>query len=224
MFTHLNFLHILLNLLVFYWFGKLFLQFLSQRQLLGVYILGGIAGAIFYIAAFNIFPAFNSAKLNSIALGASASVMAIVITVATLVPNQKVYLLFFGQVKFKYLAIGVLLIDLISIPIDNPGGHLAHLGGALLGYLFVVFYRKGTDITIWISRFLNWIKGLFVPKKEIKITYRKTKRPESDMEYNARKKADQDEIDKILDKVAQSGYGSLSSGEKEKLFTMSNKK
>jgi len=233
MFTHTSFLHILFNLLVFFWFGKLFLQYLSQRQLVGVYVLGGISGAVFYILAYNLIPAFSFASLFAVALGASASVMAIVIAVATLVPNQEVYMLFFGKVKLKYLAIGIIVMDLISIPIDNAGGHIAHLGGAFLGFLFVRYYRKGTDITIWISRILNGMKEFFKPSKDMKVTYRnkdknkkqKTKpnRPESDMEFNARKKTEQDEIDKILDKIAQSGYSSLSKEEKEKLFKSSNK-
>lgn len=230
MFTHESFLHILLNLLAFFWFGRLFMQFLSQRQLLGVYILGGISGAIFYIVAFNLIPAFAEAKDVSVAIGASASVMAVVFSVASLVPNQEVYMLFFGRVKLKYLAIGVILIDLISIPVGNAGGHIAHLGGALLGFIFVYFYRRGTDITVWISRIVYGIKGLFVRDREIKIKYRnqnknkKNARTESDMEYNARKKAEQDQIDTILDKIAQSGYSSLSATEKEKLFKVSNKK
>ncbi len=231
MFTHKDFLHILFNLLVYYWFGKLFLQFLSQRQLLGVYVLGGLFGAVFYILAYNLIPAFSFDSIFAIALGASASVMAVVITVATLVPNQEVYMLFFGKVKLKYLALGIIILDLISIPIDNAGGHIAHLGGAFLGYIFVRYYRKGTDITIWLSRILYGIKEFFSPTKEMKVKHNKKKkkkakpnRPESDMEYNARKKAEQDEIDRILDKVAQSGYSSLTNQEKEKLFNMSNKK
>ncbi|MDD4148737.1 MAG: rhomboid family intramembrane serine protease [Bacteroidales bacterium] len=229
MFTHASFLHILFNLLVFFWFGKLFLQFLSQRQLLGVYILGGLSGAVFYIAAYNLIPTFSTAALFSIALGASASVMAIVFAVATLVPNQEVYMLFFGRVKLKYLAIAIVVLDLISIPIDNAGGHIAHLGGAFIGFLFIRYYRKGTDITIWISRFLNGVKEFFKPSKDIKVTYRnknkkQQSRPESDMDYNARKKEEQDEIDKILEKIAQSGYSSLSKSEKEKLFNQSKNK
>lgn len=227
MFTHENFIHILLNLMVFFWFGKLFLQFLSQRQLLSIYLLGGIAGAAFYIIAFNIIPAFSFVKFFSVALGASASVMAIVISVALLVPNQEVYMFLFGKVKLKYLAIVIVLIDLISIPVDNAGGHIAHLGGAFIGLLFVWNYRKGTDITIWLSRFLYGIKEFFTPDKEIKVKYRnkskKSNAPETDMEFNARKKAAQDEIDLILDKIAKSGYGSLSSTEKERLFKASNK-
>lgn len=229
MFTHENFLHLLFNLLAFYWFGKIFLQYLSQRQLLGIYILGGIAGAIFYVAAFNLIPVFAPLTSVSLALGASASVMAVVFAVATLVPNQEVYLMFFGKVKFKYIAIAFVFIDIVSIPLSNAGGHIAHLGGALLGFIFVINYKKGTDITIWISRFLYGIKELFVRKKDIKITCRnkdktRNNRSESDMDYNARKKAEQDAIDKILDKIAQSGYPSLSADEKEKLFKVSNKK
>jgi membrane associated rhomboid family serine protease len=230
MFTHEGFLHLLFNLLIFFWFGKLFLQFLSQRQLLGVYLLGGFSGAVFYITAYNLIPAFSFASLFAVALGASASVMAIVISVATLVPNQEVYMLFFGKVKLKYLAIGIIVIDLISIPIGNAGGHIAHIGGAFLGYIFVRYYRKGTDITVWLSRFLYGIKEFFKPSKEMKIKKNKKQkkqepnRPKTDMEYNARKKAEQVEIDKILDKIAQSGYSSLSKDEKDKLFKMSNKR
>jgi len=227
MFTHENFIHILINLLVFYWFGKLFLQYLSQRQLFCIYLMGGIAGAAFYVLAFNTIPAFAFVKYFSVALGASASVMAIVIAVATLVPNQDVYMFFIGRVKLKYLAIGIVIIDLISIPVDNAGGHIAHLGGAFLGFIFVYYYKKGTDITIWLSRFLYGIKDFFSTDKEIKVKYRnpnkKSNAPETDMEYNARKKAEQDEIDAILDKIAKSGYGSLSATEKERLFKASNK-
>jgi membrane associated rhomboid family serine protease len=230
MFTQSGFFHILFNLLVFYWFGKLFLQYLSQRQLLGVYILGGLMGALFYVVAYNILPVFAVAKTTATVIGASASVMAVVLAVSTLVPNQRVYMLFFGQVKLLYIAIGVVILDIISIPVGNPGGHIAHLGGAFLGYLFVLRYRKGKDMTIPVSRILNGIKEFFTPRKKIKVKYtdkkKKThhKRPETDMEYNTRKKSEQDEIDRILEKIAKSGYSSLTAGEKEKLFKMSNKK
>jgi membrane associated rhomboid family serine protease len=228
MFAHEQFLHILFNLLIFYSFGKLFLQYLSQRQLLGTYILGGLTGALFYLVAYSIFPILTSVRENSWALGASASVMAIVIAIATLVPNQRVYLLFFGQIKLMYIAITVIIIDLIGIVGGNSGGHIAHLGGALLGYIFVAGYKKGKDITIWISRILNGIKEFFKPTPKIKIKINKKKqqhkRPETDMEYNARKKTEQDKIDKILEKIAQSGYSSLTPEEKADLFKMSNKR
>lgn len=229
MFTHESFLHILFNLLAFYWFGKLFLQYLSQRQMLGVYILGGLLGAVFYIAAFNFFPVFNLILDNSLALGASASVMAVVFAISVLTPNQEIYLVFLGRVKLKYLAIVVIFIDILSIPAGNAGGHIAHLGGAFLGAMFSIFYKKHIDITKFITRFIYWIKSLFQakPKRVKKAKKQKHKQnyanKNSDWEYNAKKHAQQEEINKILDKVSKSGYGSLSNKEKELLFRQSKK-
>jgi membrane associated rhomboid family serine protease len=226
MFTHQSFLHILFNILFLYWFGQMFVQYLNQRQLLGLYILGGFAGAVLYMIAFNFFPVFSAIKYVAIAIGASASVMAIIIAVASLTPNQTVYLLFFGQVKLKYIAIAVVFLDIISIPTDNAGGHIAHLGGAITGFIFTYYYKKNTDITRWIVLSLQFIKELFVPDKNIKVSYKsKSKKtaPETDMEYNRRKKEEQKEIDIILDKISKSGYKSLTDKEKEKLFKSSNK-
>jgi len=228
MFLHKSFIHILFNLMILFWFGKIFLNYLSQRQLLAIYLLGGFAGALFYITAYNLFPAFSIDKDISVALGASASVMAIVIAISTLVPKQEVYLMFFGKVRLIYIALFTVLIDLISIPINNAGGHIAHLGGAALGYLFTISYKNGKDFTPGFSKFLDTIFNFFRKKEPIKVTYRNKKerqtRNESDTDYNARKKKEQDQINRILDKVASSGYGSLTPKEKELLFKMSNKK
>ncbi|MCK9254294.1 MAG: rhomboid family intramembrane serine protease [Bacteroidales bacterium] len=225
MFTHESFLHILFNLLAFYWFGKLFLQYLSQKQLLGVYILGGLLGGLFYILAFNTFPIFNQIKNISVALGASASVMAVIFSIAMLSPNQEVRLAFLGKIKLKHIALVVVIIDIMSIPTDNSGGHIAHLGGAAFGLMFAIFYKKNIDITVFITRIIYGIKNLFTPKKGIRIKYKnpktKSTRPKSDWEYNARKKAEQEEINKILEKISKSGYEALTTSEKEKLFKQS---
>lgn len=227
MFTHENFLHILFNLLAFYWFARMFLMYFSQRQLLSIYIIGGLCGALFYIAAFNLIPVFAKYSEISIAIGASASVMAIAFSIALLVPNQTVYLLFFGEIKLKYIAFAFIVLDLVSIPLSNAGGHIAHIGGAFSGALFVYFYQKGTDITIWLSRLIYGIKEFFIPQKKLRIKVNNTKkqaRYETDAEYNARKKTEQEEINAILDKISRSGYESLSDEEKVKLFNMSNRK
>ncbi len=223
MFTHKSFLHILFNLLFLFWFGKIFVQYLTQKQLLGVYLLGGIIGGLVYIIAFNIFPVFSVIKYFSVAIGASASVMAIILAIAYLVPNYTIYMLFFGPVKLKYIAIAVIILDIISIPTDNSGGHIAHLGGSCTGLIFTYYYKKGTDITTGILKLLKFFKNLFVPDKEIKVSYRNKNRQETDMEYNERKKSEQKEIDEILDKIAKSGYKSLTEKEKEKLFKSSDK-
>jgi membrane associated rhomboid family serine protease len=231
MFLHKSFLHILFNLIILFWFGKIFLNYLSQRQLLAIYLLGGLTGGIFYIAAYNIFPVFSIDKYFAIALGASASVMAVLVAIAALVPKQEIYLMFFGRVKIVYIALFTVLIDVISIPVSNAGGHIAHLGGAVLGYLFAVNYKKGKDFTIGFSNFLDKIFRLFKKDKNIRVTYRSNKNKtkskrgfESDMDYNKRKKEEQEEINRILEKVANSGYASLTPKEKETLFKMSNKK
>ncbi|NQU81872.1 MAG: rhomboid family intramembrane serine protease [Bacteroidetes bacterium] len=217
MFLHENFIHILFNLLWFYWFGKIFLEYFEQKKLAGVYILGGLAGAVLYILAFNIFPAFGSILHNSLALGASASVMAIVIAVSFYVPDHTVHMMFFGQVKIKYLAIGVFLLTSVFDFSTNTGGKIAHIGGALLGYLFTYQFRKGKDITRGINRLMDSIVSFFKPGQKMKVTY---KRPKTDMEFNRQKAEKQNEVDGILDKISKGGYESLTKKEKEILFKM----
>jgi membrane associated rhomboid family serine protease len=218
MFLHKNFLHILFNLLWLYWFGRIFLEYLDGKKLVGVYILGGLSGAFLYILVYNIFPVFFSQLKLSYALGASAAVMAIVISIAAYVPGYSVYLLFFGRVKIIYIAIiGFLATSVFDFSI-NTGGKIAHIGGALFGYLFTLQYRKGRDITRGLSRFLSGVFGLFKPRSKVSVSYRKS---DTDYDFNKRKKDEQIEIDRILDKIAKSGYDSLTKEEKELLFRQS---
>ena len=134
MFTHQGFIHLLFNLLWLWWFGKIFLSYLDQRKLVSLYIMGGLAGALLYIIVFNIFPAFASAVNVSIALGASASVMALVIATAAYLPDLELHLLFFGRVKLKYLALVTFLITSVFDFSVNTGGKIAHIGGAVMGF------------------------------------------------------------------------------------------
>lgn len=217
MFYHEDFLHILFNLLWLYWFGQLFLQFFTQRQLTWIYLLGGISGGILYIVAFNLLPAFKGYAPVSLALGASASVLAVVIAVSALQPNFTVYLLFLGAVRLKYLALATAIIDIISIPVSNAGGHIAHLGGALFGFIYVVALRSGTDL----AKPFYGLGKLRLPKRQkMKVTYRRT---ETDYDYNYRKAQKQKRIDDILDKIARNGYDSLTKEEKDILFKANNR-
>jgi rhomboid family protein len=221
MFLHHDFLHILFNILWFYWFGKIFLQYLTEKQLLNVYLLGGIFGALLYILAFNVFPLFQPYIENSIALGASASVLAVVIAISVYVPNYTLQLVFLGPVKLKYIALVTIGIDILSVAGDNAGGHIAHLGGALFGYLFISQLKAGKNFTIDFDKFFKNVGKMFKPKPKIKVTYKK---PKTDMEYNAEKAKKQEEVDKILEKISKAGYESLTNKEKEILFNLSNKK
>ena len=215
MFLHQDFLHILFNMLWLYWFGMIFLHYFDNKKLLSVYVVGGFTGAALYILSFNIFPLFDQVLPMSYALGASASVIAIVIAISVYAPNHTINLLFFGPVQLKYIAVVTIVLDILSIASSNAGGHIAHLGGALFGYLYISQLRKGKNITKGFDRLMDKIFSLFKPRDKFKVTY---KRPVSDYEYNKYKAAEQKDIDKILDKIAKSGYDSLTKKEKEILF------
>lgn len=218
MFTHTGFLHILFNLLGLYWFGKLLLYRLDSGKLLSVYLMGGISGAVFYVAAYNIFPAFQ--QIDGLLLGASASVYAILVAIAVYDPDMEIHLSFIGTFKLKYVAAFYVLLSVISISVSNPGGNIAHLGGAAWGWLFIKQLGKGRDIGIGIEKLVTGVgrffKNLMKPKSKLNISYKQP--PRDDHEYNRIKNAEQEKINRILEKIAKSGYDSLSKSEKELLF------
>lgn len=217
MFLHKDFFHLLFNLLWLYWFGKIFLQYIDNRTFLAVYLLGGLAGAVFFIVSYNIFPVLNNQLDGVIALGASAAVMAIAMSIAFYEPDYHIHLLFFGPVKIIWIAVAGFVISSVIDFSVNTGGKIAHIGGALTGYYFAIKFKQGKNITIWFQKILDLLFTLFRrrEKRKMKVTH---KRPMTDMEYNTRIKMRQKEIDKILDKISAKGYESLSAEEKETLF------
>jgi membrane associated rhomboid family serine protease len=221
MFTHKDIWHILFNMLWLYWFGKIFLEYLDQKKLVAVYLLGGIIGAIVYILSFNIFPAFADLVDVSVAIGASASVMAVVVAIAAYVPDYTVSLFLLGRIKIKYMALGIFILTSIMDFSVNSGGKLAHMGGALLGYLYIVNLRRGHDMGKGINKIIDFFATLFKPRKKVKVTYKK---PIDDYEYNKIKAEHQAKINSILDKISKGGYDSLTKEEKDLLFKESQKK
>jgi membrane associated rhomboid family serine protease len=221
MFTHKDIWHILFNMLWLYWFGIIFLEYLDQRKLVSVYILGGLCGAVVYILGFNIFPAFKGVVDESVAIGASASVMAVVIAIAAYVPDYTVQLFLLGKIKIKYLALAIFVLTSVMDFSVNSGGKLAHIGGALFGYLYTLNLRKGHDLGRGINRIIDFFATLFKPRKKLKVTY---KRPVTDLDYNKIKKEHQEKINQILDKISKGGYDSLSRDEKDMLFKESQRK
>ena len=226
MFLHENFFHILFNMFVLYFGGTIFSQFLDSPKLVNTYILGGIAGAVFFILAFNIFPVFSDHVQYAVALGASASVLAVLVAIATYVPEFSVTLIFFGRVKLKYIAIALVIVDVLSISRGNPGGHIAHLGGALWGYIYISRLKKGRDLGAYLPK-INWRKIFsYFYKDSSRSNFKHihvNQRPYTDEEYNLMKAEKQAKIDKILEKISQSGYESLSKEEKALLFDASKK-
>jgi len=220
MFTHYDFLHILFNMLWLYWFGGLFLQFFNERQLGGLYVIGGIAGGLLFMLAYNIFPYFRNAAPCSFLMGASASVMAIVFAVSFYQKDMEINLFLLGRMKLIYLALLSFIIDLLAMTSANAGGHIAHIGGALLGIWFASLIKRGKDMTSPINWVIDRVVNLGKRKPKMRVTYYK---PETDYEYNARKHQEEVDIDTILDKLKRSGYESLSSEEKKRLFDASRK-
>lgn len=224
MFLHADPLHLLFNMLWLYWFGQLFLSFFSARHFRGLYLLGGICGGLFYMLALNVFPYFTPYIYISTLLGASASVLAIVVATAVREPEYRVNFMFIGTVRLKYVALFMVVTDLLFVTSGNGGGHIAHLGGALAGWWFAWSLRKGKDVTKWINGVLDGCSGVWskLSSKKPKMKVSKGGRA-ADYDYNARKKQQSEEIDRILDKLKKSGYGSLTTEEKKRLFDASKK-
>ena len=224
MFLHESLSHIFFNMFSLFWFGRIFLLYFSEKQLVGLYVIGGLIAALTYVSAFNLIPFYSPLVQHTLLLGASGSIMAIIVATAFQSPNMELQLLFIGNVKLKYIAAIAVLTSFFGLTSNNSGGQLAHLGGALAGYLFVVSLRQGIDLSKGVSKILDIFSDLFRPKK-LKVkpnpTYRKTKM--TDAEFNTNKARKMAEIDKILDKIKTSGYESLSTEEKKRLFEQGNK-
>lgn len=206
-FFHDGIWHILFNMLWLFWLGNIFLDFLKPRQFHFVYLAGGISGALFYLIAYNVFPVFADVRAGATVIGSSAAVMAVIVATATLLPDYSMRLLLFGDVKLKYLALAYIVLDLIGIASKDAGGSFAHIGGAVLGFMYIKLLKSGTD---WSS--------LFKRKPKLRVV-------KNEAAKQASKKAvdnvNQEEIDRILDKISKTGYDKLNSQEKETLFKAS---
>jgi len=216
-FYHENFLHILFNMLWLFFMGRLFIEYLGEKKLLPLYLVGGLCGSVLFIVFYNLFPLFSREVDIAVALGASASVLAITVAIATLLPDYEVGL-FLPQwrVKLKYIAIALFVIDLLSITGNNAGGNIAHIGGAIFGFIYIKQLKNGRDLTGWLQRLIERITQK--KKPSIKVVYRKDA---SDESYHNKKANNQEAIDKILDKISRSGYASLTYEERDILFKAS---
>lgn len=224
-FVHTQFFHILFNMLFLYWFGQVVMEYVGNRRVISLYVLGGLAGALTFLLIYPFIPSSRGADM----IGASAGVFAIVIGAATLNPDRTFFLLFIGPVKIKYIAAVYVLLAIFGLKSNNAGGELAHLGGALIGYLHISNLKRGTDIGAWVNQLLDYIGGFFQPKPKMRVSHKKAKvtTPSSQRQKSQQRSSNsdqtpnQEEIDAILDKISASGYDSLSKEEKQKLFKAS---
>jgi membrane associated rhomboid family serine protease len=222
-FLHEGLFHILFNLLFLYYFGLLINQYLGSRKLTNLYVLGGVFGAGFYVLMYNIAPYFSGAVDTSFMLGASAGVFAVVVGAATLAPQTTFVLFLFGPVKIVYIAAFYVILSFANSIGENAGGEIAHLGGAMIGFGYIYLLRKGWDLGIPIQKV-----GLFFEnlgnRPAPKVSY---KRPSSSKSASTnpvtKETLSQEEVDKILDKIADKGYEGLTKEEKRKLFEFSKK-
>lgn len=222
MFLHFDFFHIIFNMIMLYVGGRLFSDYIGAGRLTVTYILGGLWGALFFVLGFNLFPAFQEVRSVALALGASASVLAIFISIAVYMPNFELPLLLLGRIKLKYIALVFVLIDILSIERGNPGGHIAHLGGAFWGFLYARTLLSGKDPARKLNRWFKSLGSVFSRKPRMRVKYQRG-RPLTDEAYNDQRAEMQKEIDRILEKISQRGYESLSSKEKEILFKAGGK-
>lgn len=218
MFLHQGLWHLLSNMLMLYFGGRIFIEFLGNQRFIAVYVMGGLAGAALYLILYNTLPAFSNAGYVSNLLGASAAVLAVFFAIASYLPDYEISLILIGPVKLKYIALVLFLIDLLSIDKENPGGHIAHLGGAIYGMAYAASLRKGNDLGKPYTVFVAWLSSLFTKKNKSNV-YTSYKNPQ--IKKNTTSASKQETIDKILDKISKSGYDSLSKEEKETIFKMS---
>jgi len=209
--------HVFFNMLGLFWFGGLIREFLGSRRLISLYVIGAVSGGILYLLAYNLVPYYMD-KQSTLLIGASASVLATVVAAATLLPDYRFHLMFIGPVKIVYIAAFYVFMSAIGTVDWNAGGNIAHLGGALSGFIFIKLLRKGTDVGKPVMSFVDFTGNLFKKGRKVRMTFLNPSAP-LDSNYVP----DQHEIDLILDKISRSGYESLTKEEKQKLFKASQK-
>jgi len=208
LFLNRGLLTFIFDMLWFYWIGQIFHEYLGNKKLTAIYIFGGLGGAALFVLGYNIFPLFATYKLHETVVGAPGCIMAVIVGTATLLPDYTIFMMFIGAVRLKWLALVYVLIDLFLLVGPEPGEAFVHLGGALLGFIYIKQLQRGND---WGKPFEN----LFKPKPKLTVAARNSAK-------NSSTKPRQDEIDRILDKISQTGYDSLSKSEKEILFRASS--
>ena len=237
MFMHGDLMHIFFNMLCLYWMGLVFMEFNTPKQLVALYVLSGLMGAAFYLLAYNLLPGFAGASSGLV--GASASVLGVLVAACMRAPNYRINLLFIGSVALKWVAIVMVVLGVISFDGSNLGGHIAHAGGAVMGVIYALLLRRGLDITKGINRMIDRLTDLFerrpkpmgepvqggryhYGKPECGNAAKSTKSDSDDLrsQYVTKEQA---EVDAILEKIKVSGYASLSQEEKKRIFTAGKK-
>jgi membrane associated rhomboid family serine protease len=225
MFTHVGIFHMLFNMLILYWFGRIAGDLLGDHRMLPLYLYSGLTGALIYLLTSPLF--YGGSTLH----GASGAIMGIVAAAGMTAPDYQMRLLFFGDVKLKYIVFGLLVIYLVSLAsLENAGGQMAHFGGAAFGFFYVHMLRQGHDLTKGFRRMISFLKKpSYTParpakrKVPLEVRSRTGPRRETKSPPSASFMGEQERLDYILDKIKRSGFNSLSEEEKQFLDDASQK-
>ena len=225
MFTHFGFRHILFNMIVLYFSGKILMEYLGEKRLLALYIYGGIGGGLLYIILYNLSPILGESSM----VGASAGCIAILVAGALYMPNMPVRLCGIFEIKYWMLAAGIFTLDVLNLTGSNAGGHIAHLGGAIVAFFFIRSMRQGHEWNVYLFQVIDGVRNmLFRPKSKKRrrgfsfgessyVKYEDVKKSKSSSQEDTAR------MDEILDKIKEKGYDSLTKEEKAYLFKISNK-
>lgn len=225
MFTHFGFRHILFNMIVLYFSGKILMEYLGEKRLLALYIYGGIGGGLLYIILYNLSPILGESSM----VGASAGCIAILVAGALYMPNMPVRLWGIFEIKYWMLAAGIVTLDVLNLTGSNAGGHIAHLGGAIVAFFFIRSMRQGHEWNVYLFQVIDGVRNiLFRPKSKKRrsgfsfgessyVKYEDVKKSKSSSQEDTAR------MDEILDKIKEKGYDSLNKEEKAYLFKISNK-
>jgi membrane associated rhomboid family serine protease len=219
MFVHDGLWHIFGNMLWLWMFGYILQDLTGNKKIVPVFLYGALAGAFAFVISYNIFPGLKPLLPNSSALGSSAGIMAIAVAATFIAPGYRIFPMLMGGIPLWVITTLYIIIDLATIPFSNPGGHIAHLGGAATGFLFMYSFRRGYDWGEWMNNFWEWFTNLFNPDKPKKtklikdeLFYKSSARP-----YKKTPNVTEQRINEILDKISQKGFNSLTEEEKDLL-------
>jgi len=230
MFTHFRLGHIFFNMIVLYFSGKMLMEYLGEKRMLALYIYGGLGGGLLYILMYALSPVLNSGSM----VGASAGTTAILVAGALYMPNMPVRLWGIFEIKYWMLATGLVILDLLNMTGNNAGGHIAHLGGAVVAYFFIRSMRQGSEWNVYLFQIIDMVRGMLYSKPSKKkrgfsfgkssyVKYEDVKTSQGTSAKKSTKATAMDEeyLNTILDKIKEKGYDSLTKDEKAFLFKIS---
>jgi membrane associated rhomboid family serine protease len=206
------------NMFWLWCFGYILQDLTGNRKLIPIYLYGGLAGAVFFVLSYAVFPQLQTTLPVARLIGCNAAIVALAVATTAVAPDYRIFPMINGGIPLWILTLLFLLIDFSSISRGDSGAYIANLAGGAAGFFFIYQLRRGHDGSVWINQVFDWSNDLFNPNKK-----RKVRSPKDEFYYKVSgtqpfKKipnVTQQRIDEILDKINQQGYRFLTDEEKE---------